>query len=219
MSSNKWWNTGSKFFCLLEFYVKLLLSQWSQTSGWGTTRSPWSSHNLARLDTVEYLRIIRFFFMFFFLNIIYLNLSNEFFASIFIFVFYCHSLDITHLSRFWAILISHMDITVYLYAYYCIYAYIVVRDFCTNVHQYSIIVTFVCKQKQPMETFRLVKDLLPGSGMSRLTTRLSNWNTATPARSSDLLELLTAASATTVSVRNELRFWSDLLTQILQYEQ
>lgn len=170
----------------------------------------------------RYSRIFKnnpLFLYVFFLNIIYLNLSNEFFASIFIFVFYCHSLDITHLSRFWAILISHMDITVYLYAYYCIYAYIVVRDFCTNVHQYSIIVTFVCKQKQPMETFRLVKDLLPGSGMSRLTTRLSNWNIATPARSSDLLELLTAASATTVSVRNELRFWSDLLTQILQYEQ
>lgn len=55
-------------------------------------------------------------------------------------------------------------------------------------------------QKQPMGTSWPDSDLRPASRMCKLTTRSSSWSTVTPARSSDPLVLLTAASVTTVWV-------------------
>lgn len=73
------------------------------------------------------------------------------------------------------------------------------------VHMEQLLVsTFIVSthllQKRPMGTSWLDSDLRPASRMCKLTTRSSSWSTATPARSSDPLVLLTAASVTTVWV-------------------
>lgn len=56
-----------------------------------------------------------------------------------------------------------------------------------------------------MGTFPRASGLRLESEMFRSTTRSSSSSTATPARSSDHLEPLTAASVTTVSVRNHVK--------------
>lgn len=57
-------------------------------------------------------------------------------------------------------------------------------------------------QRLLTETSQLDNDPRLESATSRSTTRSSSWSTATPARSSDRRERLTAASVTTVSVQN-----------------
>lgn len=61
-------------------------------------------------------------------------------------------------------------------------------------------------QRQPMGTSRQVSGPHLGFATCRSTTRSSSSSTATPARSSDHREHLTAASVTTASVKRNLRW-------------